>query len=184
MTQACAPTLGSLLRACQVADRLCKGGVEHVEPVLQMRYLCHQLLLDILDVNQSRADEDLVAYFVKLLDAKDAHLELGDEVDPGECAVLPIPADEDDGAATLDAHHRFIAEVDRPADTGDELEEGAVGISHVVGGPGVDHPSRQVYSLPSFPICANTFSSTRCTTTHRKAAVNDEITDVGDLGIF
>jgi hypothetical protein len=44
---------------------------------------------------------DFIPDFIELYDVEYVRLELGDEVDAGEGAVLPIHAVEDDGVTTL-----------------------------------------------------------------------------------
>jgi hypothetical protein len=60
------------------------------------------MLLNILYTHHTSIDENFIPDFIELYDVEDVHLELGDEVDAREGAVLPVHAVEDDGATTLD----------------------------------------------------------------------------------
>jgi hypothetical protein len=132
------------LHVRHVANQTCNFGVEHIKSAWRARDLGHQSPLCILDAQDAGIDEDLEPNFIELTNTEDVSLELGNEIDFGEDSVLPASAAEDDSVTSFDAHHRPVIESDCSTDVGVELRKGTTGTSHVVGGPGVDHPSRGV----------------------------------------
>jgi hypothetical protein len=76
-----------------------------------------------------------------LTNDEDVCIELADEVDVSERAVLVIPATEDDDDTSLDVHHLTVIEPHYVAYADIKLGEGTAGFHHVIGAPGVDNPT-------------------------------------------
>lgn len=92
------------------------------------------------DPQDAALDVDLAVSLVELTESNDAGRQPGYVVHPGQRAVLPIAAGEDDHAAALDLHLGAVSKVDGPPDAGIELGEDALGAGHVVRRTGVQDP--------------------------------------------
>jgi len=107
------------------------------------------------DAQDAAVDVDMAARLVKLADAEDARLQSGNIVHPGERAVLPVLAGEDDGSPALDVGDGAVAELDGAVDLSVELGKDLLGTCHVVRGSGVEHPSPAILLLPRTEVGEN-----------------------------
>jgi hypothetical protein len=137
-----------ILPTRQKTDQLCNGGVEHIEPVHCTRDLGQQSRLHISYCHHPILNPSIIPELIKLTDAEDVCLELGDEVDASEDSVFSALAPENDCITPFDAHHRAISEPHHAADPSVEIGEGTAGTAHVIGSPGVDDSLRLLQRLP------------------------------------
>jgi hypothetical protein len=89
------PPPSDIVVACHEIDRLCNGGVEHIQLILTAQNLGQYTTLYIPNTHQMRADDDFIPKFIELFDAKDVCLQLGDVVDAREGVMLAALALED-----------------------------------------------------------------------------------------
>ena len=95
------------------------------------------------------------ACLIHLAEAEDVRREARNIVDPGQCAVLPILTLEDDGVVSFNLDDGAVAETNRPADGGVKFGECSPGASHVISGPGVEHPPLVLVVLPRTELGEN-----------------------------
>jgi hypothetical protein len=96
-------------------------------------------------------DMDSVVVFVKLAEVKDICFELGDEVHPGQLALLVVLALNHHGAFSYNSNHRAITKTYRATNCFIKISERTPRARHVFGSATIQNPARAL-SFEVLPV--------------------------------